>query len=60
MLSLGNLGWIQIADFIATELLALLCAVGLRQRRWARYCAAAGLLAIALIVLGSSTPAWSA
>ncbi len=31
VLSLGDLGWIQIANFIITGLLAILCAVGLRQ-----------------------------
>jgi hypothetical membrane protein len=31
LLSLGDLGWIQIASFIVTGLLALLCAVGMRR-----------------------------
>ena len=31
VLSHGDLGWIQIANFIVTGLLAILCAIGLRQ-----------------------------
>ena len=31
LLSLGDLGWIQIANFIVTGLLALACAVGMRR-----------------------------
>ena len=31
LLSLGDLGWIQIANFIVTGLLALACAVGVRR-----------------------------
>jgi hypothetical membrane protein len=31
MLSLGDLGWIQVANFELTGLLVLLCAVGVRQ-----------------------------
>ncbi len=31
VLSLGDLGWIQIANFIVTGLLAILCAIGLRR-----------------------------
>lgn len=31
VLSLGDLGWIQIANFIVTGLLVILCAIGLRQ-----------------------------
>ncbi len=31
LLSLGDLGWIQIANFIITGLLALACAVGIRR-----------------------------
>ena len=30
LLSLGNLGWIQITNFIVTGVLAILCAVGMR------------------------------
>ena len=30
LLSLGNLGWIQITNFILTGVLAILCAVGMR------------------------------
>ncbi len=33
LLSLGDLGWIQIANFIVTGLLAITCAVGIR-RAW--------------------------
>ena len=31
LLSLGDLGWIQIANFIVTGLLGLACAIGMRQ-----------------------------
>ncbi len=31
LLSLGDLGWIQIANFIVTGVLAVMCAVGLRR-----------------------------
>lgn len=31
LLSLGDLGWIQIANFIITGLLALACAIGIRR-----------------------------
>ncbi len=31
MLSLGDLGWIQITNFILTGLLAIMCAVGIRR-----------------------------
>ena len=34
LLSLGDLGWIQMANFIVTGLLAITCAVGIR-RAWA-------------------------
>ncbi len=32
LLSLGDLGWIQSANFLVTGVLALLCAIGLRRR----------------------------
>lgn len=32
MLSLGDLGWIQIANFVLTGILFILCGIGLRQR----------------------------
>ncbi|HEV2415150.1 MAG TPA: DUF998 domain-containing protein [Candidatus Dormibacteraeota bacterium] len=31
MLTLGDLGWIQILNFVVTGLLALACAVGMRR-----------------------------
>ena len=31
LLSLGDAGWIQVANFVATGVLAIACAVGLRQ-----------------------------
>lgn len=31
MLSLGDLGWVQVANFVATGVLALACAVGMRR-----------------------------
>jgi hypothetical membrane protein len=31
LLSLGDLGWIQIANFLVTGVLAILCAIGLRR-----------------------------
>ena len=31
LLSLGNTGWIQIANFILTGLLAIACAFGMRR-----------------------------
>ncbi|WP_169734227.1 DUF998 domain-containing protein [Hamadaea tsunoensis] len=61
LLSLGDLGWLQIANFIATGLLFLAGAVGLRRSlgagpasRWAPILV--GTLGVALVVGGVFTP----
>ena len=52
LLSLGDLGWIQIANFISAGLLALACAVGIRRVLAGRKGGTFGPLLIASYGLG--------
>ncbi len=52
LLSLGDLGWIQIANFIVTGLLGLACALGMRQVLKGRKGGTWGPLLIATFGLG--------
>lgn len=52
VLSLGDLGWIQIANFIVTGLLAILCAVGMRQWLRSRRAGTWGPVLIAVYGIG--------
>src|SRR4030095_3282933 len=61
LLSLGDLGWIQIANFVVTGALFVACAVGLRRvlhhgRAGTWGPRLVGALGAGLIVAGSSAP----
>ena len=52
MLTLGDLGWIQILNFVVTGLLALACAVGMRRTLRHRRGRTWGPMLIAVVGLG--------